>query len=226
MRPTYLASLGLLGLPLGSAATIPSQVSNEVLDNGTVEVTFEDWVATVPEEFKKFHESSLQKLYDVSYGRVTIDARDLTKRVAMFKGKSYNVSGWVFSISYYLIEHWQGTSWVFPQDTDFLGQNAIGDNFATNVRGVQGTVIEGRAFGGGWSWRGHVNNGYHFDNIPYSVLYHTCIDAIQGAVDWISVENSVTWQMLDSVGREIAMFVVYPTSYDHGATPNNIHEEL
>lgn len=219
------------------AIAIPTETTSETVVNGSVngtEVSFQDWFDSIPEFIRTYHEEFLKEAYNANHGHQTakvksVEARDVTKRVNMYKGKLYALQGWVFSISYYLVEHWQGTSWVFPKDTDFQGQNFIADQFATDVRRVIGNgVVSSRQIGGGWSWSGHidVNAGYEFRDIPYSVMYHTCIDAIQGAVDWISPENGVTWEMVDTIGRTIGGFSIYPTAFDQTHAPDNIHGEL
>lgn len=217
---------------LSAAAIIPTNSTSETVGQSNIatDATFADWLASFPETFKEFHEDSLKELYDTGHGQSKdnhdpIEARALSKRVSMFKGKLYRIQGWVFSISFYLVEHWGGTSWVFPQDTDFASQNYIADQFATDVRSTIGDgTVENRAIGGGWSWSGNVNNGYEFNDIPYAVMYHTCINAIQGAVDWISVENGAAWQMLDTNGREIGFFQLFPTAYTRGRGPTHQHQ--
>lgn len=222
---------------LSSAIAIPTESTSEAAANGSIngtEVSFQDWFDSIPEVIRTYHEDFLKEAYNANHGHQTgevksVEARGLTKRVSMYKGKLYALQGWVFSISYYIVELWQGTSWVFPRDTDFEGQNFIADRFATDVRQVIGNgVVSSREIGGGWSWSGNIDvgAGYEFRDVPYSFAYHTCIDAIQGAVDWISPENGVTWEMVDTLGRKIAGFSIYPTAFDNSHAQDNVHAEF
>lgn len=63
-----------------------------------------------------------------------------------------------------------------------------------------------------------------FHEIPYDVLFNTAFDAMQGAVDWISNENAASWQLLDSRGKEIGLFSIWPTNAYLNLAPVNSHE--
>lgn len=230
MQYSFLLNLIAALSALGSPANLPIKSDSGAAANGTViaEVSYEDWLAGWPEALRTHHAEFLAKAFK-SGARETVETRDLTKRTSMYRGKLYQIQGWVFSISWYLVEHWQGTNWVFPKDTDLAGQNYIADNFATDVRSViGGGIVQRRNLGGGWSWSGEIyeNNGYEFRDIPYAVMYHTCIEAIQGAVDWITPENGITWEMVDTLGRRIGGFSVYPSAFNAQMAPDYIHGEL
>lgn len=97
---------------------------------------------------------------------------------------------------------------------------------AKDVLKVSRDIVKERVLEGGWSWSGHVGPAYMFHEIPYDVIFNTAFDAMQGAVDWITNENGATWQLVDTLGREIAIFTLWPTNADLHKAPINLHEEL
>lgn len=228
----HLLSLAFLSLSFSTLAYASPAARNTTQIPAAKDTTqlsapsYDNWITKWPEHFQTHHESSLLKLYNISYGLDITEppTSDIVRRDDMFKGKQYRIAGWFFSISFYVVEEWPGTTWTFPRNNLARSITYISDQLARDVTQVVNDHVFQRNIGGGWSWSGHVGDHYQFKNIPYDVIFDTCFDAITGAVDWITWENGATWQLLDTAGDEIAAFSLYPTNANRNAAPQYVHE--
>lgn len=94
--------LGFLLNAFAVASAIPTTTNTA---HGAVQ-SYEDWALTLPEHLRVHHAVSLLKLYNANHGQQTVQAppTDVVRRAEMFKGLQYRVAGWVFTVSYYLVE--------------------------------------------------------------------------------------------------------------------------
>lgn len=219
---------GLRLLPLAALA-----LASVIPINGTQTAvkSYDDWILGFPEFLRIHHEASLSSLYEATHVQQTSVQQTsephtdgVVRRAQMFRGMTYRVAGWVFSISYYLVDEWGGTTWQFPPNDNQGSRSFIANHFAADVGTIGRDVVYERVLAGGWSWSGHAGTAYMFTEIPYDALFNTAFDAMEGAVDWLSGDNGVTWQMLDTVGREIAAFTIFPTNARVDLAPRGSHE--
>lgn len=148
--------------------------------------------------------------------------RDVETHSGLRQDFIYRLGGWVFTIGQYNLNDYQNVNgWVLPTngiDIDYLaGQVADAIRAHTGTGDLDGNV------GGGWSYFISLAQNYQFQNIPYSVLWGTITLAIQCANDWITWENAVYFQTVDTNGIPIFVLEIWPTV--HGAM-TSIHDEF
>lgn len=217
-----VSSLILCLASICSAVPAPASVP-QAPDSELQSEAYQTWTTTLPEPLRnalsEFKEpSSFEKTPDPAI--IERWESDISKRGTIERGKRYSLAGWVFTIGAYIVQEVGSTSWVFPQQSDWSARNWLADDVTTSIRSTFGDGFHIQNIGGGWTWSGQIGNGYEFQDIPYEALYRVFMDSIETAMDWISQENYLAFQLIDNAGVQIGIFALYPTNGDLNSVRN------
>jgi hypothetical protein len=149
------------------------------------------------------------------------DVKAIAKRTPgqMNTGKTYNIAGWTFIIGDFIVEQYQGTTWRFPSsDSDI---NWIVNNVASTIGKIYSDGDITSYITGGWQLFVASRDGNNVAGIPTAMVKALFGDAIRSAGDWISVENSLSFQIVNDAGSLLYSFSLWPANANVHLAPWN-----